>query len=64
MAYTVISMHITVLIFCSPDQWIRVPLALVRKPPIKVKRVFECRDKDDIEVIPPLYFVALDDGRS
>ena len=27
-----------------------MPLALVRKPPIKVKRVLEFRDKDDTEV--------------
>ena len=52
-------MHFTVSILCSPDLWIRVPLALVRKPPIRVKRVFDFRDKDDIEVISSLPFVEL-----
>ena len=38
-------------ILLRPEQWIRVPLAIVRKPPLKVKKLFEFKENDDIEVI-------------
>eukprot|EP00795_Rhopilema_esculentum_P016229 gene16229-7603_t len=34
----------------SPEQWIRVPLAVVRKPPAKVRQALDFKEGDDVEV--------------
>ena len=42
--------NLTLKFIRRPDRWMRVPLAIVRKPPAKVKKVFEVKDKDEVEV--------------
>eukprot|EP00794_Sanderia_malayensis_P011285 gene11285-12465_t len=34
----------------NPNNWIRVPLAVVRKPPAKVRQNWDCKEGDDVEV--------------
>ena len=34
----------------SPEKWLRVPLAVVRKPPAKVRQICDIKEGDDVEV--------------